>query len=112
VCGFGGFRDHGGTLRFAPRLPEPIGRLTFKLSFRGRCLVVDARREHATYALRAGEPLEIVHHGETVELGRDKPVTRPITPAPRRDRPRQPRGREPRRRAPERPGTGERAAAD
>jgi alpha,alpha-trehalose phosphorylase len=112
VCGFGGFRDHGGTLRFAPRLPEPIGRLAFKLTFRGRCLVVDVRSEQATYALRAGDALEIVHHDETVEVGPDEPVTRPIPPAPRRDRPRQPRGREPRRRTPERADEGARTAAD
>ena len=110
VCGFGGFRDHGGTLRFAPRLPEPIGRLAFKLSFRGRCLAVDVRGDEATYALRDGDPLEIVHHGETVVVDPDEPVTRPIPLVPRRDRPRQPAGREPRRRAPERPGAGARTA--
>jgi alpha,alpha-trehalose phosphorylase len=101
VCGFGGFRDHGGTLRFAPRLPEPIDRLRFRLSFRGRCLVVEVRPREATYSLQAGDALEIVHHGEAVEVGPDEAVTRPIPSAPPRDRPRQPQGREPRRRAEE-----------
>jgi alpha,alpha-trehalose phosphorylase len=99
VGGFGGFRDHGGTLQFAPRLPEPIGRLRFRLGFRGRRLLVDVRSAEATYSLASGSALEVVHHGETIEVGHD-PVTRKIPPAPRRERPRQPPGREPRRRSP------------
>jgi alpha,alpha-trehalose phosphorylase len=101
VCGFGGLRDHGGTLRFAPRLPEPIGRLRFRLSFRRRCLSVDVRAGEATYRLESGDALEIEHHGEPLELRPDEPATRPIPPAPHRERPRQPPGREPRRRAPD-----------
>jgi alpha,alpha-trehalose phosphorylase len=112
VCGFGGFRDHGGTLRFAPRLPEPLGRLRFHLTFRGRCVAVDVRTAEATYAIESGDALEIVHHGETVEVRPGEPVTRPIPPAPHRERPRQPPGREPRRRTPDRPrGVNPAAAA-
>jgi alpha,alpha-trehalose phosphorylase len=108
VCGFGGFRDHGGTLRFAPRLPGALERLSFRLSFRGRCLVVEIRPEEATYSLAAGASLEIVHHGDRVTVGPDEPATCAIPPAPHLERPRQPPGREPRRRAPEEVG---RAAA-
>ena len=70
VCGFGGFRDHGGRMAFAPRLPEPIGRMRFRLSFRGRCLVVDVRAREATYALEAGDAIEVAHHGDAVEVPR------------------------------------------
>ena len=112
VCGFGGFRDHGGTLRFAPRLPEPIARLEFRITFRGRCLVVDVRGAEVTYQLRSGDELEIVHHGETVVVTPGEPVRRPIPAPPQRQRPRQPLGREPRRRAPERPDARTRTAAD
>jgi alpha,alpha-trehalose phosphorylase len=101
VCGFGGFRDHGGRLAFAPRLPEPLERMRFHLTYRGRCVVAAVRHADATYTLAEGEPLEILHHGERVEIRRDEDVTRPIPPAPRRERPRQPPGREPRRRTPE-----------
>jgi alpha,alpha-trehalose phosphorylase len=101
VCGFGGFRDHGGTLRFAPRLPEPIERLCFRLMFRGRCLRVTVHAHEATYTLESGDPLAIVHHGEALEVRPDEPATKRIPPAPRRERPRQPPGREPRRRSPE-----------
>jgi alpha,alpha-trehalose phosphorylase len=98
VCGFGGFRDHGGTLRFAPRLPQPIERLHFGLGWRDRCVRVDVRATEATYSLTAGDPLRIVHHGEEIELRAGEPQTQPIPRAPRRERPRQPAGREPRRR--------------
>jgi alpha,alpha-trehalose phosphorylase len=102
VCGFGGLRDFGGRLRFAPRLPEPLDRLHFRLSFRGRCVSVEIHTEEATYSLESGDPLEIEHHGDAITISTDEPVTRPIPRAPHRARPRQPPGREPRRRVPER----------
>jgi alpha,alpha-trehalose phosphorylase len=103
VCGFGGFRDHSGTLRFAPRLPEPLDRLKFRLTFRGRCLMVEVRSDEATYEVTSGEALSVTHHGDPVELRPGAPVSRPIPPVPHRERPRQPPGREPRRRSPDRP---------
>jgi alpha,alpha-trehalose phosphorylase len=111
VCGFGGFRDHGGTLRFAPRLPEPLDRLHFHLTFRGRCLSVEIRSGEATYTLKAGHTLEVLHYGEAVEVRSGEPATRAIPPAPHRPRPRQPPGREPRRRTSDRPRSGLSAAA-
>jgi alpha,alpha-trehalose phosphorylase len=111
VCGFGGFRDHGGTMRFAPRLPEPLGRLAFHLTFRGRCVAVDVSTEEATYAIKAGDGLELTHHGETLDVQPGAPVTRPIPPAPHRPRPSQPPGRAPRRRSVERAEVTPAAAA-
>ena len=32
----------------------------------------------ATYALHSGEPLEILHHGEAIEVSATKTVERPI----------------------------------
>jgi alpha,alpha-trehalose phosphorylase len=78
--------------------------MRFRLSFRGRCLVVDVRPREATYALEAGDAIEVAHHGDAVEVRPGEAVTRPIPAPPRRERPRQPPGREPRRRAPDRPG--------
>jgi alpha,alpha-trehalose phosphorylase len=87
VAGFGGMRDHGGTLSFAPRLPGRITRLDFSLLWRGLRLRVSVRRDEATYYLREGDHddgsrLDLVHHGKpaTVEIG--KPATLPIPPAP------------------------------
>src|SRR6185312_3159895 len=51
VSGFGGMRDHDGSLTFAPRLPERLERLAFRLLFRGRRLMVEARKTDATYTL-------------------------------------------------------------
>src|SRR5207247_5842935 len=59
VPGFGAMRDHDGQLTFAPRLPARLERLAFRLLFRGRRLLVEATKTHATYTLLAGPPLEI-----------------------------------------------------
>ncbi|MGK5671401.1 glycoside hydrolase family 65 protein [Micromonospora sp. URMC 106] len=84
VAGFGGLRDHDGTLSFAPRLSSRLGRLEFSLQWRGLRLRVDVRPHETTYALRHGDPedvLELRHHGETVRLTCEEPVTMPIPPA-------------------------------
>jgi alpha,alpha-trehalose phosphorylase len=98
VAGFGGMRDHGGVLTFAPRLPGRLERLAFGLMFRGRRLKVDVRKEHASYVLIDGEPLEIAHHGEALTIVHGERVIRPVPPAPARPAPSQPPGREPSRR--------------
>jgi len=105
VVGLGGMRGHYGDLTFAPRLPEAIARLAFRLEFRGRRLKVEVKPRQATYRLLTGEPVEIGHHGERFELRDDEAVTRPIPPAPAREAPRQPPGREPARRRPARAKT-------
>ncbi len=98
VAGFGGLRDHDGTLSFAPRLPHALARLTFRLTYRERRLLVAVVPEQTTYTLLAGSPLEIVHHGTAVTVHAERPLARPIPPAPAREAPTQPRGRAPARR--------------
>jgi alpha,alpha-trehalose phosphorylase len=98
VAGLGGMRDHGGALSFAPRLPEDVTRLAFRLCYRDRLLKVEVNHSGAAYTLLAGEPLEVKHHGEPVRLTRERAVTRPVPPARERTRPSQPPGREPRER--------------
>ena len=95
VAGFGGLRDHGDELSFAPRLPSRLTRLTFRIVFRGRRLCVSVGQRSARYELLEGEPLEIVHHGERVSLARDSPQTCALAPAPSRPKPEQPPGRTP-----------------
>jgi alpha,alpha-trehalose phosphorylase len=102
VAGFGGMRDHDGQLSFAPRLPEALTRLTFRLSFRGRRLLVQVERQRATYSLSEGEALEISHHGKRLTVA-GRPRVRSIPPAPARETPSQPPGRAPARRRPPRP---------
>ena len=75
VAGFGGMRAEQGRLSFAPRLPAGIGRLTFRVLYRGSTLVVRTDGDSATYRVRSGPPLEIAHHGEPIEVG-EEPVER------------------------------------
>jgi alpha,alpha-trehalose phosphorylase len=105
VGGFGGMRDHDGTLSFIPRLPDALTRLTFRLMFRGRRLVVEVTHEQASYTLVTGAPIEITHHGEAATIESEQPVVRPIPRTPAGERPRQPPGREPARRRPVREAT-------
>jgi alpha,alpha-trehalose phosphorylase len=101
VAGFGGLRDHGGRLTFAPRLPAALTRLRFRIMFRGRSLVVEVNHEHARYSLRAGEPLEIKHHGDAATVTSDDVLKLPIPRLPPQPPPpAQPPGREPARRRP------------
>ncbi len=98
VAGFGGMRDHGGTLSFRPRLPSALARLTFRVRYRGRSLKVDVHPKEVTYELLDGEPLEIIHEGEPLTV--DGGVTREWTLPHAGPEPKQPAGREPRRRRP------------
>ena len=97
VAGFGGMRDHGGTLSFAPQLPERLTRLAFRMGFRGSRLRVEVRDAETSYSLLDGPPLEIRHNGEPVTVGhvtRTFPSRR-VTPS---GTPSQPTGRAPVRR--------------
>jgi alpha,alpha-trehalose phosphorylase len=100
VCGFGGMRDHGGSLSFAPRLPEALNRLAFRVCFDGRRLQVEIGRREARYTLLDGAPFDITHHGDGVTVGPDEAVSRPIPAAPAHPAPKQPLGRAPARRRP------------
>jgi alpha,alpha-trehalose phosphorylase len=95
VAGFGGMRDHDGVLSFAPRLPQALTRLVFRLCFRGRRLLVEVAHEEATYSLLEGSSLEIVHHGKGATVQAHAPLRRSIPAPPTREAPSQPPGRAP-----------------
>jgi alpha,alpha-trehalose phosphorylase len=99
IAGFGGVRDHRGTLSFTPRLPEALSRLVFRLNFRGRRLRVDISHSQARYTLEEGEPLEFEHHGQKLTVD-GRALTRRIPTPPNLPPPKQPAGREPTRRKP------------
>jgi alpha,alpha-trehalose phosphorylase len=102
VAGFGGLRDYGDALSFAPRLPSRLTRMAFRLLFRGRRLRMEVGHGDARYELLDGdEGLELIHHGERFTLAPGAPEVRPVPPAPHRPPPRQPPGRAPRRRVTE-----------
>jgi alpha,alpha-trehalose phosphorylase len=99
VQGFGGMRDYGGELTFAPRLPPPVGRLAFGLVFRGRRIKVEVTKDSATYRLLDGPQIRVGHHGKSILVSGKRSVTEAIPPAPQRPAPKQPRGRAPARHA-------------
>jgi len=94
AAGFGGMRDHGTTLTFAPRLPAPLSRTTFRMIYRGRRLRVDVYQGEVRYELIAGRPLEIFHYGESLTLRRGDPRTCSIPEIPSPEPARQPYGRD------------------
>ncbi|NAZ80890.1 family 65 glycosyl hydrolase [Kineococcus sp. R8] len=96
VAGYGGMRDAGGRLRFAPRLPPGLQGLTFRTRHRGSCLEVAVTPEEATYTLVGGDPVPTAHHGEEFTVGPGEGRTLPISPVEERPRPRQPPSRDPR----------------
>jgi alpha,alpha-trehalose phosphorylase len=97
VAGFGGMRDHHGKLTFAPRLPEELTRIAFRMSFQGSRIGVEVRPERVAYRLLSGESLDLTHHGKQFTLGAE-PVILPIPAPPGNSRPHQPHGRAPVRR--------------
>jgi len=98
VAGFGGMRDHGGALSFAPRLPQRITRLSFRLCYRGARLKVDVTARQARYSLLEGDSLDLAHHGTAFTVTAAKTAIHRIPPAPEVVAPRQPAGRAPARR--------------
>ncbi|MGH3884911.1 MAG: glycosyl hydrolase family 65 protein, partial [Pseudonocardiaceae bacterium] len=95
AAGFGGLRHLDDGVAFAPRLPEALNRITFRLRWRGQRLRVQITHGQAEYQLLEGTELELSHHGQLVTLKADSPVVRPIPPAPPTDQLVQPVGREP-----------------
>jgi alpha,alpha-trehalose phosphorylase len=79
--GFGGLRDHDGTLSFWPRrAPEENAILRFPLTYRGQMLEVEIGPETVQYSLREGEGLVIRHEREEIQLTREQPqAVRPVS---------------------------------
>ncbi|MEV4701714.1 glycosyl hydrolase family 65 protein [Actinoplanes sp. NPDC049316] len=95
VEGFGGLREHGSVLALAPRLPEGITGLRFRLRHSGARLLVEADHRTVRVSLRDGTDarLPVRLYGEDVEVTSGKLVERPIPPlTPLLPRPEQPPG--------------------
>jgi alpha,alpha-trehalose phosphorylase len=97
VGGFGGMRDHDGSLSFAPRLPAALEHMVFRVTYRGRNLRVSVDHQEATYVLIEGLPMEVTHHGTLTKVT-NEPASLPIPRHVKRERPAQPPGRAPARR--------------
>jgi alpha,alpha-trehalose phosphorylase len=100
VAGLGGMRHHEDVLSFAPRLPNAIHSLTFRMTFLGRLLRVSVGSGRVKYSLLRGGALSFDHYGKSVRVASRGSVTRRIPPvvAPFGS-PIQPPGREPARRS-------------
>ncbi len=100
VAGFGGLRDFGGVLSFAPQLPPGIERLSFRIRWHGMRLQVETRPDGVTYTLRDGPGAELAfrHDGtDVVVSAADGPLVLPlVVRRPQLSRPTQPAGRAPR----------------
>jgi alpha,alpha-trehalose phosphorylase len=81
VAGFGGLRDHGTELSFAPNLPGSLTALRFGLLYRGRRVRVQIGPTDVQYTLLAGDPLEIRHQSDRITLVPGATVTRPLVAA-------------------------------
>ncbi len=99
VTGFGGMQCDADGLRFAPRLPPALSRISFGLNWHGRQLRVEIRQDEAEYRLVGGPPMRLRHHGDQLALA-DAPVVRPIPPVEPPEPVEQPYGRAPRARHP------------
>ncbi|HZS20087.1 MAG TPA: glycosyl hydrolase family 65 protein [Pseudonocardiaceae bacterium] len=96
VAGFGGLRHlDDGSLAFAPRLPEALTRITFRLRWRGQRLRIQISPGQALYHLLDGSELQLKHHGQSVTVTSNSPAVVPIPPTPSTDHVTQPLGREP-----------------
>lgn len=99
VCGFGGLDTDGGELRLAPRLPERLHRIAFRLRWHGRRLGVEITPSGTAVRLLDGAAGEVALRidGEPRTVTAERPATAPLhTPRPASAAPQQPPGRAPR----------------
>ena len=73
VYGFAGMRDYGGQLTFDPRLPREWPSMDFPLRIRGSRIRVHLERDHMTFALEDGEPVELSVRGVEVHVTGPEP---------------------------------------
>ncbi|WPX09170.1 glycoside hydrolase family 65 protein [Anaerocellum danielii] len=70
VFGFGGMRTNKDRLSFAPKLPEDIEYLSFKIKYMGNVLKVEITKSIASYTLLEGENIQLSHYSSNFELKR------------------------------------------
>lgn len=78
VSGFGGMRDHGGKLRFAPRLPAGWPSLRYRLDWRGMPLHVHVTSTDITLTAGEGDGVEFEVEGQIHSLAGGESITVPL----------------------------------
>ncbi len=74
VYGFAGMRDYHGKVTFDPRLPEDWPSLDFPLHQQDSRIRVHLERDHISFALEEGYPVEVFVRGERVRVASGHPV--------------------------------------
>ncbi len=78
VFGFGGMRDHNGTITFDPRLPADWERLTFRIMLRGTRVKVSVVRDAISFDVEDGQSVEVSVRGQHLTVRAGEPVTVPL----------------------------------
>ena len=71
VYGFAGLRSDGEPIRFAPHLPDRWGRLSFSLTWRGRVIGVEMKKDETLFSLRQGAEVELIVYDKPYTLTTD-----------------------------------------
>ncbi|MDR7276877.1 glycoside hydrolase family 65 protein [Catenuloplanes atrovinosus] len=95
VMGFGGLRDSGGRLSFAPRLPPGLTRLRFRVRWRRARLTVTVTPGKVCYEA-SGDATTFHHEGTEVTVADGDTATFPLAPVADRPAPPSPRPPSPR----------------
>lgn len=99
TAGLGGLRDDAGRVSFAPRLPDALDKVAFRVTFGGNTLRVEVRQDGVSYASSGdGSTLHFAHEGEAVELSPGQTVDKPLRRLDASPAPEQPAHRAPLRR--------------
>ncbi len=79
VNGFGGMRDHGGMLRFDPRLPDGWEALSFRLTWRGTRIRVRLTGAEVSFVVEDGEaPVRVEVRGQELSVAPGPAVSVPL----------------------------------
>ena len=78
VHGFGGMRDHGGSLTFDPRLPQGWTGIAFSLRWRGRRICVELTPDQIEFTLAEGSAIELSVRGAGHTLTAESPLRVPL----------------------------------
>jgi len=78
VNGFGGMRDHHGTINFDPRLPDDWPSLSFRLRLHGQLLVVTITATEIEFSNRGEDDVDVWVREQPVPVAAGATVTVPL----------------------------------
>lgn len=80
VYGFAGLRDYGGVLRFRPAIPKQWESLSFTIGIKGSLLEVMITQTEASYRVKKGKEVSLIHEGKGLFVKPNKPLTVSLLP--------------------------------